>query len=237
MDGDPGSVSNVVPILLICAGFVAAVVLFFRWAARDQRRYAEALAAAGFEPVEGPGPELERRLLALVQRDDGAHEVVCRHARREAGWTVFLQGIRQRGAGLELWELQPAVLAPELCVPRLTLVPRRVVGLPLGRAAGAAVAWRSGGLLRPVEFPEDPAFGTAYEVLGTDEAAVHDYLSSERRSALARMELLGLEADGDLFTFAPDETRASTPRDADWCESLASDARALVALMGSGVEP
>lgn len=218
--------------LLCLGGVVAGGVALTCWGLRARRRHEEALKAAGFEPVTALAPELARRLLALSQYDEQTHEAVCRHARREAGYTILLQGCEARDEVLAEWQLGPAVHAPGLGMPRLTLFPRTVVGERLTRWAIRAVAWRSGGVLRPVAFPEDPAFESLFEVLGADEAAVRGCLDSNRRAWLAGMRGLTLAGEGDLFTFERYvQGHPSTTHDDWWFRSVVEDARTLVGIL------
>lgn len=228
-----------VGLCLLCLGGLAAgAVLLVLWGVRRQRRYEEALREVGFEPVTKPSPDLARGLLALAQFDEKTHSVDCRNVRREAGYAVFLQAIEPVGeveAGAT-WRFGPAVHAPGLGIPLLTLVPKSVGGERLARWASRAVAWKSNGILRPVAFPEDPAFESLFEVLGGDETALRDYLHAARRASLARMEGLALAGNGDLFSFERyEKTRPPTTNDEASLRFVLEDARALLGILGDGV--
>lgn len=201
MSGSVEVVLGLAFALFCIGGFVAAGVALVLWGGRRQGRFEEALRSTGFEPLTALEPAVAERLLAMSQLDERTHRAVCRRARREEGYTLLLQGIEPPDESLLDSQLGPAVHAPGLGMPRLTLVPKAVLGATFAGWASRAVARRSDGQLRPVRFPEDPAFERFFEVLGSDELALGDYLDAPRRAALARMPGLCLTGEGDLFTF------------------------------------
>lgn len=96
MSGVLTAVLTIVFGLACVGGLAAALVALLRWAAREQRRWKRALEAAGFEPVTHLSPDLARKLRELSLCDGETQAAVCGHVRREAGYTVLLQGIESK---------------------------------------------------------------------------------------------------------------------------------------------
>ena len=218
--------------VLTTGGLVAVAVLLVRWSAGAETGWTAGLRAAGFEPVGRLSADLERRLLVMAGYEAADLRVVCPHARRETGYSVLLHGVE----GSDLigwWELVPAVHAPGLRVPRLTLE-RRSGAVSLGNCGGRSPFWQDGGALPPVRFPEDPTFEAAFDVRGADAGAVRAYLDPTRRSWLSGLGDLALRADGDLFVFARSErSRGRTPPPGERPGYLLEDSRSLLGILWS----
>lgn len=52
---------------------------------------------------------------------------------------------------------------------------------------------------RDINFNEDPGFSSAFQLLGTDEAAVRGYMNEARRKALMEQPPMRLEIEGDAL--------------------------------------
>jgi hypothetical protein len=160
--------------------------------AEQKRQVANTL---GFTRLDPPPGDVTERLIPLHQK--GYHqqlEVRNLHSLNRPDCALYLYDVWDVGSSDHDLETASAValIAPELDLPRFSLIPKiKVVGWT-GTMANQFIEKLVGLHTQVISFDDHPHFDQRYFVSGDDEFAVRRYLSGPVLAALMQTQITGL---------------------------------------------
>ena len=187
---DPLLVYGIMLLILLFSASLFFGVRIRRRSSQDKLGQAQYL---GFTPLDGPWPDLLKRLSEIYTRSSMRLELENVFFLQRGGADIYLYDLRDINSGEAFWFAEDALLivSPALRLPDFTLLPRPYGGLT-ARTPGAwmlerAMMMRVGrvGHTRVV-FSDSAWFDERFFVTGLDEDAVRALLTHTRRSQLVQ---------------------------------------------------
>jgi len=217
-------------IVVLAVGLLVAFLIYkgtlsAREARGEKRR---GLRALGFEPVASLPPDVAEAILALHQQGKKPeHTIGEAFERRGSADELYLYDLRSK-SGDSVRHGVIAIRSPRLKLPRMTIFPRlegegRLSAL--GNLLIKKLGQRHG---RTLDFAAHPHFARRHFVSGANEQPIRRFLTDRRLDRLAEMKHMGVETDGDLFTYEEihfgrrkhEGPRARTAHDVERAEEL-----------------
>lgn len=185
--------------------FIAAAVIWSKAQVKRRReRVSRTMESLGMKPVEASDPELEQLWNRLRIAETGCTPTIALAWKRDELfgqlylldlWMDDEQQERRIVSGYSL------AVSNHLDMPRFSLFAKAHATGFIGRAAKFIQTYAFN-RLGQISFVDAPEFDQHYAVVGNDETAIRQFLTTACLRELTRLKGRRLEADGDMFIYS-----------------------------------